>query len=193
LANGPDEADQFARDGGDHHVLGLAGRRQPAIAIVQPQLRLPGDPHDLQLDALLPALDLLTDARRLGVGPGALDEQSSGLRIPRLGDAAPADLRAAGVLGRHQAKVGHQLARCGEPREVADLSDDGGGCDHRDAAHRLQGDHQRRHRPGRDDRLDLLHQAIVARVAFLDRQDVLLHRDLLGGMLEFQPRQPAPV
>jgi hypothetical protein len=39
LANSPDEAHQLARDGGDHHVLRLARRRQPVIAIVQPQLR----------------------------------------------------------------------------------------------------------------------------------------------------------
>ena len=42
-SDGPDEAQQFASYGGDDLALVLASRRQPGVALGEPDLRLPGN------------------------------------------------------------------------------------------------------------------------------------------------------
>ena len=69
-------------------------------------------------------------------------------------------------------------------REVADLGDHGHRDDQADAAHRLHGLDHRRHRPARQQVLDLRGQARDPRLRVLDGVDVVLQHDLLGGMVE---------
>src|SRR6266508_6240513 len=42
-ADGPNEAEQLARDRGDDLRLELAPRHEPAVAVTEAELRLPGD------------------------------------------------------------------------------------------------------------------------------------------------------
>ena len=59
--------------------------------------------------------------------------------VAGLGNAALASRATAGMLGRHQAEIRHELAGIGEARDVAELSHQSG-CGHQPhAAQRLQG------------------------------------------------------
>ena len=97
------------------------------------------------------------------------------------------------MLGWHQAQPGHQLARVGEAAEVPDLGCQHHGGQERDAAHCLQGRNDRRQRPARYQLPDLLNQAVAAPLGLFDRINLFLEHDLLGGMGEAEPGQPAPV
>ena len=88
------------------------------------------------------------------------------------------------LLGRDQAEIRHQLARVLEAREVADLCNNGDCHDQADAAHGLHGFHDGPHRPRGKQALDLRGQAFDARFGVLDRVDVILQDNLLGGMIE---------
>jgi hypothetical protein len=82
----------------------------------------------------------------------------------------------------HQAQVGHELAGVGEAGEVADIGDHGRRRDNQaDPAHRLHALDHRRHRPGRQELLDLALQTREPCFRVLDRVDVVLEHDLLGG------------
>jgi hypothetical protein len=94
------------------------------------------------------------------------------------------------MLGRHQPEIGHQLARIGKAREVAQFGDQCGGIDQRHAAHRLQRCHDRSQRPVRQHRLDLCRQPIASRLGSFDRRDVILEHNVMHRLLELEPRQP---
>ena len=74
LTNRPDEADQFARDSCDDHILRLPGRGEATIAVMKPQLRFPSDLHDGEVEALLAPLYLLADPWRTAIGPCTFDQ-----------------------------------------------------------------------------------------------------------------------
>src|SRR5882724_8281869 len=84
--DGPHEASEFAGDRGGDDVGWLAGAGEPAIARAQPQLPLPGDVPDQPGLALLPQQQLAAKPGREAVGPGRLDQQSTGGTISGLGD-----------------------------------------------------------------------------------------------------------
>ena len=71
--------------------------------------------------ALLAALELAADARRVAVVPGGLDEQPPGVARARPGDRAEPAVVARGVLGGDQAEIARKLPGLGEAGEVADL------------------------------------------------------------------------
>jgi hypothetical protein len=68
------------------------------------------------------------------------------------------------MLGWHQPEIGHQLARIGKAREVAQFGDQRCRIDQGHTAHRLQGCHDRGQRPVRQHRLDLRRQPIAPRL-----------------------------
>ena len=57
----------------------------------------------------------------VAVVPGGFDEQAAGVLVSGAGDVPAVSLVAGGVLARHQAEVGGQLARVAEAPPVADL------------------------------------------------------------------------
>ena len=57
--DGPDEAEQLARDRGHDLTDRFPPRRQVAVALVQPVLRLPGDLHDDGTEPALPSFLVL--------------------------------------------------------------------------------------------------------------------------------------
>jgi hypothetical protein len=94
---------------------------------------------------------------------------------------------AARVLRSHQAQVGHQLARIGEPGEIADLRGDRHCDDQADPTHRLHGLDHRRDRPGRQQFLNLALQALEPCLGILHCWDLALQDDVLGGVVGAQP------
>src|ERR1700730_1251199 len=105
----PDEACELARDGGDDHGLELSLAGQRPIARVKSMLGLPSDLASRARGGLHPGLLLLSDPRRMSVGPRALDEGASRSPVPGLGDRTALDRVPGRMLRRHQPKIGHQL------------------------------------------------------------------------------------
>ncbi len=62
-----------------------------------------------------------------------------------------------------------------------------------DPTHRLHGLDHRRHRPAGQELLDLVLQAREPGFRVLDGVDVVLQHDLLGGVVEADRGQPAPI
>ena len=81
---------------------------------------------------------LAAEPSREAVVPGRLGEQSPGMCIARLGDRAAVNAIAAGMLGRHEAEIAHQLASTAEAVNVTDLGDQANGADRVDAAQGAQ-------------------------------------------------------
>ena len=138
-------------------------------------------------------MQLPADAGWHAVGPGALDQHPASERIASFGDPAPPHGGAAGVLGRNQAEIGHQLARIGEAGEVADFRNDRDRDDKSDAAHGLDGLDHGRHRPAWQQ--DPRSAGSGARPALRRRSphgcSPAAH--LLGGVIEANRRQPASI
>src|ERR1700683_3059661 len=107
----PDEANQLARDcGGDYgRQLSFAGKL--AIPPAQSFLCLPCDVADWFGQALLPQQLLSTDPRRETVAPGGLNQHPPRCAVPGLGNPTLTPRVAAGMLGRNQAEIRHELAR----------------------------------------------------------------------------------
>ena len=74
----------------------------------------------------------------MAIRPGAFDERAAGAAVAGLGDPALPPRRPARVLRRRQADERGALPRIVEPREVAELGDDGDRDEPLDAAKRLQ-------------------------------------------------------
>src|SRR4051812_8588745 len=118
----PAEAGEFARDGDRDDRAALAALSVESLPdVVQASLRLPGDLDDVGGLSVLSATQRLALRRRAAVVPGGLDQQPSRVPAAGLGDRPEPALLAAGVLGRRQADVAHELPGLGEAREVADL------------------------------------------------------------------------
>ena len=97
------------------------------------------------------------------------------------------------MLGRRQTKVGHHLARIVEAIEIAHFGDDGDRRHEGHPAHRLERLNDGRHRPSRNQILDLLHQASGPLFGVMNGMDIVLQHDLLGRVVEANRRQPAAI
>ena len=146
--DGPDEAQQFAPHGGNDLALILARRGQPGVALVQAELRLPGDLFDLFRHPFLPLAQRRADGRPEPVAPGGFDGDASQVRVACLGNRPALLPLAAGVLAGHRAAVAHQLPRALKARDLAQLGHDRHCRDLRNAAQRLQAANHFLH-PGR--------------------------------------------
>src|SRR6202020_1755110 len=157
--NRPEKSRHLPRDCGRHDDLGLACRREPAIAGTEPDLRFPGDVADDLWKSLEPVVQLTADAGLHSIGPSPFDQDTPCKRVTSLGDAAAADCCPARMLGRRQTKVGHHLARIVEADEIAHLGNDGDSRHEGHATHGLKRLNDRRHGPSWNQILDLLRQA----------------------------------
>src|ERR1700733_5574009 len=98
-----------------------AARFQFAIPVVQAQLRTPGDRSDGGRLLLFTLLQRHRDARREAVVPSRLDQYSPYVSVAGFGDRSEPALVTAGVLGRHEPQVTHQLARMCKALEFSEL------------------------------------------------------------------------
>jgi hypothetical protein len=85
------------------------------------------------------------------------------------------------------------LARVVEAAEVSGLGHHGHGRDEADAAHGLDGLDHGRQRPGGDKPADLILDPGEPGRGVVDRVDVFLQHDLVGGMLKAQAGEPDAV
>src|SRR5262249_45835548 len=106
LCDGPHEGEEFARDRGGDHIGVLAAREEPAVALAQPDLRLPSDLSSDLWERSDAPLDVGRDLRWVTIGPRAFDQDTPCARVAGLGDSGLTTRLAARVLGRRQPDVG---------------------------------------------------------------------------------------
>ena len=117
----PDEPRQLAGDCGRNDGRGFSRPGELAIAPTQSFLRLPCGVADRLGQTLLAQQLLSADARREPITPGRLDQHSPRRAIPSFRDSALAACGAAGVLGRNQTEIRHELAGIGEAGDIAEF------------------------------------------------------------------------
>src|SRR4029077_13454779 len=187
----PDEGGEFAGERDADLVVLKPPSLKPSVAVVQSQLRAPGDRADLGRLSFLTHLQVAADAGWVAVIPGRLDEDAANVTVAGLCDRAEASLGTGGVLGGHQPQVSHQLARMREAPEVAELGDDGGGGDQIEPTERPHGADERVHPPVLDLLRQRLAQALHASLTFTDRLAVLGEGNVLGLVSEGHFREVA--
>lgn len=143
----PGIADQFTRNRGGHLGLGLACGREATVALAETNLRLPSNRLDLfgQVDDALTIAAFLASGQ--SIRPASLYQHGACLRVTRARDPATFGPGAAGMLGRHQADIGHQLLGIVEAGQITDLGHQRRGADQPDAAQDLKIADQRRETP----------------------------------------------
>lgn len=118
LQSGPEESGQFTGDGD----IGDGSRPtggEGVEAFVESLLRFPCRCHDMRGDPFLSLYQRTASCWSLGVLPGGRDEGFTRIAIAGLGDRAEFSSGARGMFAGHDAHVGHQLGRGGEPANVA--------------------------------------------------------------------------
>lgn len=95
------------------------------------------------------------------------------------------------MLRRHQAQIGHQLARVVEAAERADLGDQRDRVQDRDAAQRLDGLDHRRQGPARQELDHRRRDPFTEHLRPLDPLDELFQHQMLGGVFKAKIGQPA--
>jgi len=123
----PDEGGEFAGKCDADLVVVQAASLEAPVAVVQAQLRTPGDRADLGRLSFLTQLEDSADAGGEAVVPGRLDQYAANVTVAGLGDRAEPSLRTARMFGGDQSQVPHELTRMCEAPEISELGDDGGG------------------------------------------------------------------
>lgn len=95
-----------------------------------------------------------------------------------------------GAFARRQSEIGHKLPRVREAIEVADFRNQGNRRDCGDPAQGLNGGDNLRQRPGGQEFLHLLGQAIATRLGLLHRLHEFFEGNLACGMFETLTGQP---
>ena len=95
------------------------------------------------------------------------------------------------MLGRHQAKIRHELAWIGEARDVTEFGNQRC-CGHqRHAAQRLQRVHHHGERPVRQRRCDVGFQTVAPCRRRLDSRNAVFKHDVMHRVLEPQAGEPS--
>src|SRR6266511_514335 len=194
-ADGPDKPGELTTDGRDDVWRWFTACEEATIAATQTMLRLP---RNLDDRLRLSALSGPQGAGALGgkaIRPRGLDEDAAHMRVAGFGDRAPLDTGAARMLARHGAAVAHELARMGEARQRADLTDDRRGADLANTAQTLQRADDGAERLGSSGnrRIERLLEPAHARGAMIDFLQIITQGRIQSWQLELQRVEPAPV
>src|SRR5262245_3859188 len=191
--DGPHEGRHLASDGGDDDVGVFAAGDQSAEAAAETDLGLPGDVADGLGQTLEALLDVWRDLGGEAIGPGALDENATGVSVAGLGDAAETATLAGGVHAGDESEEAGELTGVVEARDVAELGGDGDGDGALDAAHGLEGADDRGETPALHLVAQLGLETQEARHLLVDGLEHLLVDDLLGGCRADDAREIAAV
>src|SRR5208283_832656 len=118
----PNEAGELARNCGGDDRLQFPRMRELAIPTAQSFLGFPGYVTDRFGQLFLAQKEIATDPRRKSVAPCRLDQHAPRGAVSRLGDPALASRASAGVFGRNETEIGHELSGICEAGNVAQFS-----------------------------------------------------------------------
>src|SRR5687767_13041343 len=122
-----------------------------------------------------------------------LDENSTYVRVARLGDPPSESPLRAAVFRRHQPQISHQLPRRMKPLPPMQLRQDRHSGKDADPAMATQNPDSCPVRLGPRKRLDLSFQTLQPLFLLPDRQPVVLKNRLVASVLPAQSLQPPPV
>ena len=108
-------------------------------------------------------------------------------------DSALASRASAGMLGRNETQIGHELPRIGETGDVAEFRHQRRRGHQREATQRLQRLHHWRQRPIRQRGFDVGFKMIPPSRRRLDGRDAIFQHDVMRCVFERQSGEPAPV
>ena len=117
----PNEAQKLARNRGGDHGLQFPRMGELAISTAESLLGLPSYVSDWLAQLFLAQKEIATDTCWKPVAPCHLNQHAPRRAIARLGDSALASRASAGMLGRNETQIGHELPRIGETGDVAEL------------------------------------------------------------------------
>src|ERR1700728_1245936 len=118
----PHEARKLARNRGGDHGLQFPRMGEFAISTAESLLGLPGYVSDWLSQLFLAQTEIASDTCWKPVAPCRLDQHAPRRAIARLGDSALASRASAGMLGRNETQIGHELPRIGETGDVAEFA-----------------------------------------------------------------------
>src|SRR5712692_804967 len=93
-ADRPDEADELARDGGDHMRHRFAASQETTIARMQTLLGFPRDVGNAGRLSALPGAQRIPALGREPVRPGGFHQDAAEMRVAGFGNRAPMDAAA---------------------------------------------------------------------------------------------------
>src|SRR5688572_1119046 len=154
----------------------------------------PGDGGDLGWKRLLHLALSEAEVRTMPVVPCRFDEHATQVGVAGLGDLAAPALGAAGVLGRNEASVAHDLASMLEAAERAELGGECDGSDLGDTAQGLEGidDGFEVRRGGLNSSVDAAFEALDSLRLVVDLHDVVEQDGVLLGVHHLQSTHPLP-
>ena len=121
VSRSPDKA-QLARNRGGDHVLQFPPHGRACDIDGRVALGLPGYVSDWLAQLSWRKKEIATDTCLKPVAPCRLDQHAPRRAIcPPPGDPALASRTSAGMFGRNETQIGHELARIGETGDVAEF------------------------------------------------------------------------
>ena len=138
VQDGPDEAAEFSRCGGDGDMTMFA-LIQATELFVESVLGFECDGNNSRGLTLTPTVEDQLGVSPMPVVPSRLDEKSSCVHVAGYGDGSPAFLLAGGTLGGDESEVSHQCAGRAEATDVIDLSHQGCGGEGFDTTQAAEG------------------------------------------------------
>ncbi len=191
--DGPDDADKLPGHGCGHLALMLAHSAETAVTRTESFLGLPGDGlHPVRRGGGL-GLQMACLAGGDASVPRRFHPDPPDMAVAGLGDPAGAALGSRGVFAGNQAEETHQLPRCVEAGDVAELGEDGDGTQDMDPPEADQGGHQGSQRPVLGGGVDLILEIRHPPRGLPGGIHILLEDDLLHRAVEGLGLQPARV
>ena len=182
----PNEARKLARNRGGDHGLQFPRMGELAISTAESLLGLPGYVSDWLAQLFLAQKEIATDTCWKPAAPCRLDQHAPRRAIARLGDSALASRASAGMLGRNETQIGHELPRIGETGDVAEFRHQRRRGHQREATQRLQRLHHWRQRPVRKRGFDVGFKMIPPSRRRLDGRDAIFQHDVMRCVFERQ-------
>ena len=121
------------------------------------------------------------DLRMQAIGPRGLDEHMATMRIPRLRDRPASLVGPTGVFARHEAEIGHELARRCEPPPINEFRSEHHRAVYLQATKALQRGDRGRIRGRQRECFDVRIERIAARQLVLEECEVFAKHQLIFG------------
>jgi hypothetical protein len=125
--NGPHESSQLTGNGHGHDIGVFASCHEAPVTFTEPHLGFPTDVLDDFGLCFEAQLQMSADFRGRAIGPGAFDEDASGMAVARFGNRPLSALLPGGVFGGDQAQEFHQFSWGIKPCQVTHFRHQGYG------------------------------------------------------------------
>ena len=166
---------------------------ESSVTFTQPDLGFPTDVLDDFGLFFESQLQMSADLSGIAIGPGAFDQDASGMGVARFGNRPLSALLPGGIFRGDQAHKLHQFSWALKPRQVTHFRHQGDGHGELHPTQSLEGLDHRVQTPGFDVLVEFLFETLEAFGVFTDGADIFLKDDLLRGRGTDHLREPSQV